>query len=103
MHKLIEYIDDTMREYEDKVARGGELSSKDVECLKDLAKTKMAILTNKAILSDTAEMTAWTAEHHTAECTMAVVHIPDIIHTPEETAGEDIPETAILMQTLRWI
>lgn len=49
MHKLIEYIDDTMREYEDKVARGGDLSSKDVECLKDLAKTKMAILTNKAM------------------------------------------------------
>ena len=49
MHKLIEYIDDTMREYEDKVARGGDLSSKDVECLKDLAKTKMAILTNEAM------------------------------------------------------
>lgn len=49
MHKLIEYIDDTMREYEDKISRGGELSSKDVECLKDLAKTKMAILTNKAM------------------------------------------------------
>ena len=49
VHKLIEYIDDTMREYEDKVARGGDLSSKDVECLKDLAKTKMAILTNKAM------------------------------------------------------
>lgn len=49
VHKLIEYIDDTMREYEDKVARGGELSSKDVECLKGLAKTKMAILTNEAM------------------------------------------------------
>ena len=49
MHKLLEYIDETMREYEDKVARGGELSSKDVECLKDLAKTKMAILTNEAM------------------------------------------------------
>lgn len=49
MHKLIEYIDDTMKEYEDEVARGGKLSSKDVECLKDLAKTKMAILTNEAM------------------------------------------------------
>lgn len=49
MHKLLEYIDDTMQEYEDKVARGGDLSSKDVECLKDLAKTKMAILTNEAM------------------------------------------------------
>lgn len=49
VHKLIEYIDDTMKEYEDKVARGGELSSKDVMCLKDLAKTKMAILTNEAM------------------------------------------------------
>ena len=49
VHKLIEYIDDTMQEYEDKVARGGDLSSKDVECLKDLAKTKIAILTNEAM------------------------------------------------------
>lgn len=49
MHELIRYIDDTMKEYEDKVARGGELSSKDVMCLKDLAKTKMAILTNEAM------------------------------------------------------
>lgn len=49
MHKLIEYIDDTMQEYEDKVARGSDLSSKDIECLKDLAKTKMAILTNEAM------------------------------------------------------
>ena len=49
MHELIRYINDTMQEYEDKVARGGELSSKDVECLKDLAKTKMAILTNEAM------------------------------------------------------
>lgn len=52
VHKLIEYIDDTMKEYEDKVARGGDLSSKDVECLKDLAKTKMAILTNEAMESE---------------------------------------------------
>lgn len=49
MHKLIEYIDDTMMEYEDKVARGGDLSARDVECLKNLAKTKMAILTNEAM------------------------------------------------------
>lgn len=55
MHKLLEYIDETMREYEDKVARGGELSSKDVECLKDLAKTKMAILTNEAMEGDRYE------------------------------------------------
>lgn len=52
MHKLLEYIDGTMQEYEDKVARGGELSSKDVECIKDLAKTKMAILTNEAMESE---------------------------------------------------
>lgn len=49
VHKLIEYIDDEMREYEDKVARGGNLSSGDLECLKNLAKTKMAILTNEAM------------------------------------------------------
>lgn len=52
MHELIRYIDDTMKEYEDKVARGGDLSSKDVECIKDLAKTKMAILTNEAMESE---------------------------------------------------
>ena len=49
MHELLKYIDDTMQEYEDKVARGTDLSSKDVECLKDLAKTKTAILTNEAM------------------------------------------------------
>ena len=49
MHKIIEYIDREMKEYEDKISRGAELSSKDVECLKDLAKTKMAILTNRAM------------------------------------------------------
>lgn len=49
MHELLNYIDEAMQEYEDKVARGGELSSKDVECIKDLAKTKMAILTNEAM------------------------------------------------------
>lgn len=52
MHKLIDYIDREMREYENEVARGGELSAKDWECLKDLAKTKMAILTNEAMEED---------------------------------------------------
>lgn len=52
MHELLNYIDETMQEYEDKVARGGDLSSKDVECIKDLAKTKMAILTNEAMESE---------------------------------------------------
>ena len=55
MHKLIEYIDNSMKEYEDKVARGGELSYKDIECLKDLAKTKMAILTNEAMENESYE------------------------------------------------
>lgn len=31
MHELLRYIDDNMKEYEDKVARGGELSRSDVE------------------------------------------------------------------------
>lgn len=52
MHELINYIDRQMREYENEVARGGELSAKDLECLKDLAKTKMAILTNEAMEDD---------------------------------------------------
>ena len=55
VHKIIEYIDREMKEYEDKISRGGELSSKDVECLKDLAKTKMAILTNKAMEGEDGE------------------------------------------------
>lgn len=55
VHKIIEYIDREMKEYEDKISRGGELSSKDVECLKDLAKTKMAILTNRAIEDEDGE------------------------------------------------
>ena len=55
MHKIIEYIDREMKEYEDKISRGAELSSKDVECLKDLAKTKMAILTNKAMEDEDGE------------------------------------------------
>ena len=49
MHELIRYIDDEMREMEDKVARGESLSAKELECLKNLAKTKMAILTNEAM------------------------------------------------------
>ena len=53
MHELLRYIDDNMKEYEDKVARGGELSRSDVECIKDLAKTKMAILTNEAMENET--------------------------------------------------
>lgn len=64
MHKLIEYIDDTMQEYEDKVARGGDLSSKDVECLKDLAKTKMAILTNEAMEEDSRYSHDSSRTHH---------------------------------------
>ena len=55
MHKIIEYIDREMKEYEDKISRGVDLSSKDVECLKDLAKTKMAILTNKAMEDEDGE------------------------------------------------
>ena len=55
VHKIIEYIDREMKDYEDKISRGGELSSKDVECLKDLAKTKMAILTNKAMEGEDGE------------------------------------------------
>jgi len=49
MHELLRYIDDNLKEYENKVARGGELNRSDVECIKDLAKTKMAILTNEAM------------------------------------------------------
>lgn len=52
MHNLLNYIDDKMGEYEKEVARGGDLSGKDMECLKDLAKTKMAILTNEAMEED---------------------------------------------------
>lgn len=49
MHKIIEYIDREMKEYEDKISRGSELSYKDIEWLKNLAETKKAILTNRAM------------------------------------------------------
>ena len=55
MHELIRYIDDTMKEYEDKVARGGELSYKDIEWLKNIAETKKAILTNRAMEGEDGE------------------------------------------------
>lgn len=49
MHKIIEYLDDEMHEIESRISRGETLSAKELDTLKDLAKTKMAILTNEAM------------------------------------------------------
>ena len=49
MHKLCEYIDMELDELEDKVKRGGKLSTSELEYGKDLAKFKMALLTNEAM------------------------------------------------------
>ena len=49
MHKLCEYIDMELDELEDKVKRGGKLTTNELEYGKDLAKFKMALLTNKAM------------------------------------------------------
>ena len=52
MHKLREYIDDELIELEDKVSKGGKLSERELEYGKNLAKFKMALLTNKAMEDD---------------------------------------------------
>ena len=52
MHKLCEYIDDELVELEDKVGKGGKLSERELEYGKDLAKFKMALLTNEAMERD---------------------------------------------------
>lgn len=55
MHKLREYIDMELDELEDKVKRGGKLSTSELEYGKDLAKFKMALLTNKAMEEEYSE------------------------------------------------
>lgn len=52
MHKIIEYIDDKLKELEKKVGNGGELNEREIEYGKNLAKFKMAILTNEAMERD---------------------------------------------------
>ena len=49
MHKLCEYIDRELDELEDKVARDGKLTRAEIEDGKNLAKFKMALLTNEAM------------------------------------------------------
>lgn len=55
MHKLCEYIDDELKEMEKKVASGGTLSRTEIEDGKNLAKFKMALLTNEAMERDDGE------------------------------------------------
>lgn len=52
MHKLIEYIDDEIMDLENKVGKGSKLSERELEYGKDLAKFKMAMLTNEAMEHD---------------------------------------------------
>lgn len=49
MHNLCKYIDKEIDDLESKVGMGGKLSSAEVNYGKDLAKFKMALLTNKAM------------------------------------------------------
>jgi hypothetical protein len=49
MHKLCDYLTDELKELEDKVARGGKLSRTEIEDGKNIAKFKMALLTNDAM------------------------------------------------------
>lgn len=49
MDKICKYIDKELDELENKVAMGGKLSRADIEDGKNLAKFKMAILTNEAM------------------------------------------------------
>lgn len=49
MDKLCRYVDRELEEYENKVANGGKLSRTEIEDGKNLAKFKMALLTNKAM------------------------------------------------------
>ena len=52
MDKLCKYIDKELDELENKVSMGGKLSRADIEDGKNLAKFKMAILTNEAMEND---------------------------------------------------
>lgn len=52
MHKIIEYIDDKLKDFERKVGNGGELNEREIQYGKDLAKFKMALLTNSAMERD---------------------------------------------------
>lgn len=49
MDKICRYIDRELEEYENKVANGGKLSRTEIEDGKNLAKFKMALLTNDAM------------------------------------------------------
>lgn len=49
MHALCEYIDKELKNLERKAEQSGDLSEKEVAYGKDLAKFKMALLTNKAM------------------------------------------------------
>lgn len=52
MDKICKYIDKELDELENKVAMGGKLSRADIEDGKNLAKFKMAILTNDRMEED---------------------------------------------------
>lgn len=52
MDKLCKYLDRELEEYENKVSNGGKLSRTEIEDGKNLAKFKMALLTNEAMEKD---------------------------------------------------
>lgn len=52
MHKLCNYIDDELMELERKADKNGKLSNSEIEYGKNLAKFKMALLTNERMEDD---------------------------------------------------
>lgn len=55
MHKLCEFIDRELEELEEKAEKDGQLSRSEIDYGKDLAKFKMALLTNEAMERDGGE------------------------------------------------
>lgn len=52
MHKMLEYIDDELKDLEKKVEKEGRLSRTEIEDGKNLAKFEMALLTNERMKAE---------------------------------------------------
>lgn len=64
MHKLCKYIDRELEELEEKVEREGKLSRTDIEDGKNLAKFKMALLTNKTMEDEAEESRGYSGRRY---------------------------------------
>lgn len=52
MHKIIDYLDDELKDLEKKVISGGKLTEREIEFGKNVAKFEMALLTNERMKED---------------------------------------------------